>query len=158
MAEEDDEIQLKGLEQLLKVLKGKPPQIKIGVLGASGRSGKGKESDNATIGAVHEYGAPNRGIPQRSFLRIPLMENLQKEMEASGLLDEKAMEEVIKQGTMKPWLEKVAIMAEAVVDDAFETKGNGKWPAWKTPGYTNEGGTLLVDSGQLRRSITSKIE
>ena len=154
---EGDTIEIKGLDQLMKALKVKSASIRIGVLGGSDDR-SGKEQSNATIGAVHEYGAPGRNIPQRSFLRIPLSENLQKEMEASGLLTQESADEVIKKGDLKSWLKAVATCAEAVVDDAFENSGNGKWPKWKDPNYTNEGGMLLVDSGQLRRSITTEIK
>ena len=141
-------IELRGLEHLMSALKAKPPVLKIGVLGG-GR--------NATVGTVHEFGAPARGIPQRSFLRVPLSENLNKEIEKSGLLDQETLKEVIKTGSMVPWIKKVAVSAEAVVDDAFETSGQGKWPKWKNKNYHNEGGMLLVDTGQLRDSITTEV-
>lgn len=141
-------IEIEGLEKLMKALKENPPTLKIGVLGG-GR--------NASIGAVHEFGAPARGIPQRSFLRVPLSENLNKELEKSGLLDKEALDQVIKAGSMIPWMKQVGIAAEAVVDDAFETSGDGKWAPWKNPNYHNGGGMLLVDSGQLREAVTSEV-
>lgn len=157
---ENDTIELKGLDQLLKALKAKPPQIKIGVLGNTSRApkhGDKKIPSNATIAAVHEFGAPGRNIPQRSFLRIPITENLNKELAKSGLINEDHLKEVIKQGSILPWAESVAVVALGIVDDAFETQGNGKWPGWSNPNYTNEGGTLLVDTGQLRQSITKEV-
>jgi len=155
---ENDIIEVKGLEQLLKALKQKPVSGKIGVLGNSSREAKkGGSTTNATVGAVHEYGAPARNIPQRSFLRIPIMENLEKELEKSELLEEDTFKQVLIVGNVKPWMKQVMLCAEAVVDDAFETSGHGKWPAWKDPKYHNEGGMILVDSGQLRRSITSEV-
>lgn len=151
-------LEIKGLNQLIKSMKGKLPTCRIGILGDESRTGKGsKVPTNAEIGAVHEFGAPSKGIPQRSFLRMPLTEHLEKEMESSGLLDKETLAEVVKQGSIKPWLEKIAVVSEGVVLDAFETKGGGKWPPWKNPSYTNEGGTLLVDSQQLRNSVTSKV-
>ena len=148
MENDDYKLELKGLDKLIKALKIKPPIVRIGVLGG-GR--------NSEIGAVHEFGAPSRNIPQRSFLRIPLTDNLNKEMERSGLLNENTLKAVIANGNMVPWIEKVAIVAEGIVDDAFESSGDGKWPKWKDPNYHNEGGMLLVDSGQLRNSITSEV-
>lgn len=148
MNDEDTTVELRGLDQLIKTMKKDPPVIKVGVLGG-GR--------NAEVGAVHEFGAPARGIPQRSFLRVPLADHLNAELERSGLLDKETLNEVIKLGSMVPWMKKIGIAAEGVIDDAFETKGYGKWPSWKNPNYHNEGGTLLVDSGQLRESITSEV-
>lgn len=159
----DDEsftLELKGLNQLLKALRKSPPIVRIGVLGSGARSAKGngggKTPTNAEVGAVHEFGAPGRNIPQRSFLRVPLTDNLNKELEKSGLLDKHSLAAVIKSGTMVPWMEAVAICAEAVVDDAFGYEGPG-WAAWK-PGYTNQGGSILTDSGQLREAITSRVD
>lgn len=153
-------IELKGLDKLVKALKQKPPTVRIGILGSGSRPSKGKGGSptNAVIGAVHEFGAPARGIPQRSFLRIPLSENLNKELENSGLLDKETLAEVIKSGSIVPWMKQVAVCAEAVVDDAFETSGNGKWPAWKNSNYHNGGGMLLVDTGSLRDSITTEVQ
>lgn len=154
----EDTFEVKGLEQLLKALKGKPPVARVGVLGSNSRTTKSNENPtNSEIGAAHEFGSPARGIPQRSFLRIPITEHLQKEMESSGLLTEKEMKEVIKQGSVKPWLEVVAKLGEGISLDSFNTGGFGKWPAWKNPNYHNGGNQLLVDTQQLRDSITSEV-
>lgn len=141
-------IELRGLDQLIKALKAKPPTVRIGVLGGG---------ENATVGAVHEFGAPARNIPQRSFLRVPLADHLNKELENSGLLNKEVLNDVIKKGSMTPWMKQVAVVAQGIVDDAFETSGDGKWPKWKDPNYTNQGGMLLVDTGSLRDSITTEV-
>lgn len=153
----DVTLELKGLDQLLKAIKGKLPTIKIGIMGNTSTVKDGKSVSNALIGAVHEFGAPARGIPQRSFLRVPLANNLTKELQKSGLLDEDTLSEVIKTASILPWMEQVAIVAEGVVEDAFETSGDGSWPTWKNPNYKNEGGALLVDTGSLRDSITTEV-
>jgi phage gpG-like protein len=146
MNDEETVIEIKGLDQLIKAMK-KSPQLKVGILGG-GR--------NAEVGAVHEFGAPARNIPQRSFLRIPLSDHLAGELERSGLLDPETLKEVIKSGTMIPWMKQIGIAAEGVIDDAFENQGPG-WHPW-SPGYSNEGGSILTDTGQLRQSITSEIQ
>lgn len=161
MAEfENDTVEIKGLDQLVKALKVKPPIVRIGVLGSSSRpasKGNKQAASNAEVGAAHEFGAPARGIPQRSFLRVPISEHLEKELEKSGITDPDTLGEVIKSGDLIPWMQKIAVVAEGIVDDAFETSGDGKWPAWKDPNYTNEGGMLLVNTGALRDSITSEV-
>lgn len=149
---------IRGLNQLIKALKVAPPTIRIGVLGSSARTsnGSGKNPTNAEVGAVHEFGAPARGIPQRSFLRMPLADNLGKQMEASGLLGKEALAHVVSTGNVMPWIQATALVAEAVVEDAFEQEGPG-WAPW-AEGYSNEGGSILTDSGQLRRSISTEIK
>lgn len=158
MSDAIDSFEVAGLEQLIKALHVKPPVARVGILGDNVRKTDGEKSTptNAEVGAAHEFGTSR--IPQRSFLRIPISEGLQKEMERSNLLTREVMAEVIKQGSIKPWLEKVAICAEACVSEAFDTGGNGKWPAWKDPNYSNNAGQLLVDTKQLRESVTSEVK
>lgn len=143
MASESDDYNLRELDALIKALKS-TPKLRVGILG---------DTKNATIGAVHEFGAPAKNIPQRSFLRIPISEHLEKELEQSGLLNKERLAEVIKTGNMKAWVEQIGVAAVAVVDDAFESSGDGRWPKWKQKNYKNEGGMLLVDTGGLRQSI-----
>lgn len=157
---EGDTVEVGGLDKLAQALKKKPPVARVGILGAKTNRAKekGAESTNAEIGAAHEYGSLARGIPQRSFLRMPIGDRLQGEMERSGLLTEGETKKVLQQGTLVPWLRQVAALAEGIVKDAFNTKGFGKWPGWRIPGYTNRTGQVLVDTTQLRDSITSEVK
>lgn len=155
----NDTVAVEGLDKLLKALKQKAPVARIGILGEKNtRAGSGAAAGNATIGAVHEYGSLSQGIPQRSFLRVPLTDRLGKDMEKAGALSEAEFKEVLKTGSVVPWLKKIAIMAEGIVRQAFDTGGFGKWPKWKDPNYTNNANQLLVDTGQLRDSITSEVK
>lgn len=172
-------LEVKGLDQLLKALKAKPPMARIGVLGdktnrsaapaaishsslmnrkTAKQGASQKKSTNAEIGAAHEFGAPARGLAQRSFLRVPLADYLGKEMEKQGALSKNETKDVVKTGSVLPWLGKIAVLAEGIVRGAFDTGGYGKWPAWKDPNYTNNAGQLLVDTTQLRDSITSEVK
>lgn len=165
MSDDDVTFNVTGLEKLLKSLKvSKMPTARVGILGAKAgphqpKSGtKSKDTPtNAMIGAVHEFGSPARGIPQRSFLRVPIADYLQKRMESSGAFDFDTVNEVLKQGSVTPWLKKVAVVAESIVLEAFDTGGFGKWPTW-AKGYSNNTGQLLVDTTQLRNSITSEVK
>lgn len=157
---DDVNIKVDGLDKLLKALKGKPPTVRVGVLGsktARSNEGNGKtQSTNAEIGAVHEFGLGD--MPQRSFLRVPIMDHLQSYMQNVGSLDEETLKLVIKEGSVIQWLKQIGILAEAIVSDAFDTAGFGKWPGWKTPGYSNRANQILVDTQQLRNSITSEVQ
>lgn len=155
-----DEINVEGLEKLAKALKKKPPVGRLGVLhGTNTRKtgGKGKnQAGNATIAAAHEYGT--RWLPQRSFLRVPLIEFLSSYMEKSGLFTDKETKEVLKSGSLLPWLKVVATIAERLVKESFATSGFGKWVPWKNPRYQNNTGQLLMDTRQLRDAITSEVK
>lgn len=166
---ESDTVNVKGLDLLLKALKvSKPPSARVGILGdknkphfVSAKAGQKLPNHiptNAEIGAVHEFGSPKRGIPPRSFLRIPISEKLQKYMEDAGAFDEDVFAKVIKTGSVLPWLKKIAILGEAIVSDAFDSAGFGKWKGWKNPNYTNQTNQILVDTQQLRNSITSEVK
>lgn len=160
---EETTLELKGLNDLIRLLNQKPPEAKVGILGDSTR-GKGANKsgktypNNAEIGAVHEFGSPARNIPQRSFLRIPISENLESRMAFSGAFNQDSLAQVLKQGTMLPWVKKMTALAEAIVLEAFATGGFGKWPSWRRQGYTNNTGQLLIDTQQLRNSITSEVK
>lgn len=154
---DDDTVYLntKGLDGLVKAMKENLSRARVGVLGAKTLR-KSPGDTNAGIGAIHEFGSSK--MPQRSFLRVPISDNLQKRMESSGALDKDVLKDVIKQGTFIPWLKKMAVLAEQIVAEAFETQGFGKWPAWRTPGYKNEHNRILDDTGQLKDSITSEVK
>jgi phage gpG-like protein len=153
-------LNIKGLDQLVKALKQKPPVARVGILGDKGlrtaKEGEKNFQTNAEIGAAHEFGTST--IERRSFLRVPISDNLEKEMENSGALDKQTLDAVIKQGSVIPWVKKIAVLAEGIVAKAFATGGFGEWPAWKNPGYMNNTGQLLIDTKQLRDSITSEVK
>jgi len=167
------------LMQLVKALKGEMPRARVGILGQKTiRRGadseketvsvninlnqkklgfkQGAVSTNAAVGAVHEFGTEH--IPQRSFLRVPISEHLPKRMEEAGAFNPETIKEVLKEGSVKPWLETIAAMAKGIVIEAFATGGFGKWVAWQTPGYENNTGQLLKDTQQLSESITWEVK
>lgn len=154
---EDVKLQTKGLDSLIKALKDNMPRARVGVLGSnSARKNKSTSGEtNASIGARHEYGEGS--MPQRSFLRVPIAEHLQSKMENAGAFDKDQLAEVVKTGTLVPWLKKIGLLAVEVVHEAFDTGGFGKWPSWKA-GYKNQNNRILEDTGQLRDSITSDVK
>lgn len=154
---EDDAytLNIRGLNQILKALKVRPPVARVGILGDK-NSRTGKSNSNATVGAAHEFGTSK--MPRRSFLREPLTDHLNSEIESSGALDKDVLAQVIKEGTTLPWIKKIALLAEKVVLEGFSTGGYGKWAPWKTPGYVSNTGQILVDTQQLRNSITSEVK
>lgn len=151
MSDETVTINTKGLDQLVKALKGSLPTARIGILGSDSRSGGGPS--NATVGAAHEFGTTK--LPQRSFLRIPISENLDKEITNSGALDKDVLADVVKKGTIVPWLKKITIIAESIVAEAFSTSGFGKWIPSNMQFKKNQ--QTLVETQQLRDSITSEV-
>src|SRR4051812_24455481 len=148
------ELNLRGLDKFIKSLKGDLPTVRIGILG-NGTARRGDKQSNAEIGYKHEFGAS--GMPMRSFLRVPLTDHMQEYLDKAGAFDPDAFKNVIKTGSIKIWVQKIAVIAEQIVQDGFASGGFGKWAAWK-PGYQNRTGQILVDSQQLRNSITSEVK
>lgn len=171
------EFDAKGLDSLIRAL-DKTPTIRVGILGGAGsrtqtRHGgvmhsviKTKETKfvkdksvtevktNAEIGAIHEFGGDT--MPQRSFLRVPISDKLQEYLELSRAFDDSVAKKVVQEGTIMQWLKKVAVIAEQIVADAFDSKGFGRWKASNMAHKQNH--QTLVETQQLRNSITSEVK
>lgn len=151
------EIDTKGLDKILKALKGKLPVGRVGILGEDNlRSGKDKNGapGNAFIGAQHEYG--NSELPPRSFLRMPITENLRQYLDESGAFTKDVLNQVIKEGSIKEWVQKITTIAETIVIDAFDSGGFGKWKPSNMANKKNH--QTLVETQQLRNSISSDVK
>lgn len=146
------EINMKGLDQLLKALKN-PPTGRLGVLGGKTQR-KESGQTNAEIGKKHEFGED--GMPIRSFLRVPLMDRMQKALDKAGAFTKEVLDAVIQIGNIRPWLQKVLIVGEGIVAEGFDTGGFGKWPPSDMTYKKNH--QTLVETQQIRNSITSDIQ
>jgi len=139
------------LKHLIAALKN-PPKVRVGVLGTGARSGDSGQS-NAEVGARHEFGA--EGMPIRSFLRMPLTEKLQQSLDQSKAFDDETLKEVAASGKLNPWMEKIGLIAEQIIAQAFRTGGFGKWkPSDMKRKKVHQ---TLVETQQLRNSIVSKV-
>lgn len=147
------QINTRGIDKLLSSFKGKQPYARVGILGLDNARSLGGLT-NSELGLIHEFGAPARKIPPRSFLRVPLTEKLMKALEASNAFTEEAFKNVMETGSLRPWIEKLGIVGEAVVLGGFATQGYGNWTKWKNPTYKNNTGMILQDTTHLRQSIT----
>lgn len=67
MAKKTDIADWKALRARVKTLAAKNAKVKVGVLALAGANPDGVSL--VEIAAVHEYGSPTAGIPQRSFIR-----------------------------------------------------------------------------------------
>lgn len=154
---DSDKIEFKGLDRLINVLKKNKVEINVGILGdKDNRSSDEKEaSSNATIGLVHEFGSFEKNIPMRSFLRMPLSQHLYDKLNASGFF-KKEIEEIIKENGLKGFADKIAIVAENTVKEAFATGGFGEWEPSNMK-YKKVQMTL-VETQQLRNSIISEVK
>lgn len=142
----------KKMDALLRALGKNMPSVQVGILGEEPRAEGGKAT-NAFIGACHEFGTAR--LPMRSFLRVPITDHLQKKMQNAGY--KRVFSEIAEGESLVPLAKKIGVMAEAIVLEGFATGGYGKWKS-HAPGYENNTGNILVDTTQLRDSITSEVK
>lgn len=181
MADSDVKLDLSKLNEIVKILGANAPYAKVGILGPKAQRTEGKKTltyaevmglgkkikyssnskpplTNVEIGMAHEFGVVSRGLPQRSFLRVPLTTKLAKafENQISLAYAKQVFDQVIATKSLLPWVKMMAVLAEGVVLGGFASGGYGKWKKWKK-GYTNNTGNILVDTQQLRNSISFEI-
>lgn len=128
------------------------------------------DSNNATIGLVHEFGSPTKNIPERSWLRMPLIVKLPDVIANAGAGYWRNL--ILTRGILKG-LKGLGIAAEDAIQQGFETGGFGRWAPWsKRYGRKRElevrvlfgdivgpvhPGSLLIQTGELRQSVTSRV-
>lgn len=151
-------VDLSGLEKLMKNI-SRQNKVKVGVL--SGDNARESEDDsdiadsNASIGLVMEMGSTVRNIPPRSFIRMPLEH---KTDELAATIRAVGAEIMNDRMSAESGLEKIGIAAEGIIQDAFSTSGFGQWKANKSSTVRQKGSSKpLIDTGQLRRAISSEV-
>ena len=140
-----------GMQDLIDAMSGELPKAKVGILGDN--TNREETLSNADVGIKHEFGTET--LPIRSFLRVPLTDNMQKYLNKSGAFDEEALKKVIEENSLFPWLKKIAIIGETIVIDGFDSGGFGKWPPSDMTKIKVH--QTLVETQQLRDSITSEV-
>ncbi len=128
--------------------------VRVGIFGnKSSRKGEGHIT-NPELGAIHEFGTKDGRIPPRSFLRMPI-EKEAKKIVASTI---NASLKDMAHGKIRTVLVKLGIACENAVQRAFSTHGFGNWPPDAPSTIAGKkSSSPLIDTGQLRRSITSKV-
>lgn len=143
----------KRLKQVMKRAE-KLNQLQL-VVGIPNDENSREDSDgitNAELGIIHEFGVPERGIPERSFMRSTASE----ESENLGRLSKAQIAECIE-GNVSPHDVFATIGAylqgkivEEITDGEFEPNNEN---TVKRKGSSKP----LIDTGQLRASITYEV-
>lgn len=110
---------------------------------------KGK-SDGSVIqyGAVHEFGAPERNIPRRSFLRVPTI-NAENQIMKFVENQSKHLEDGV---IATLFMGKIGAFVQGIVLKSFR---NNDWKANSEKTIKRKGSSApLIDKGQLIQSIT----
>ena len=179
-----------GLRNLLLAMETKH-SVQVGIFSGAHDKPKMHKSKNkkgkmvayttdAEIGHAHEFGVPSHGLPQRSWLRMPIITKI-KEIMASV---QDSFPEVAKTGDPVQFLKLLGLAIEVQISKAFDSNGFGSWAplkyATKLQKLRGSGGKgqkslrkrkqmlavayaegreggILVDSGQLRRAVSSRV-
>lgn len=159
MGDNEVKAEFKKLKNLVKFLVFDMPKVKVGIMGETNQRRSG-ELTNAEIGFANEFGKMTGypRIPARSFIRMPLNLFFQEKLKEKKSLSKKAFQNAVETGNTEEFAAKVGIVAEETIQEAFATRGFGTWK--KNAPYTVEmkkSDSPLIDTGQLRRAITSKV-
>ncbi len=149
-------VNLTGLKTLQRQLTElETMHAEVGLLAdTAGRSaGPGRLQDNPSIGFVHEFGSTLQNIPERSFIRMPLMLHLGNAIAAG--VDWIAL---LKAKGAKFVYARLGIIAEEVIQEAFSTGGYGAWPQLKPATIRRKrSSAILIESAQMRKAISSRV-
>lgn len=148
-----DQLDLRNLQKLIKLFGKNPPTARVGILGGGGGRVDGKVT-NADIGAKHEFG--DEKTPRRSWLQMPIAEKMSEKLDNSGVLSEAGLKRVMNEMKLDIWMRQIGILGEQCILEAFDTGGFGQWKPSDMSMKTNW--QTLVETGQLRRSVTSDIK
>lgn len=125
----------------------------VGILSDQPHTGDG--IGMVELGIIHEFGSITRNIPPRSFLRMPLET---KKRELVSVINSKLVNEAFESGNIKKIFEIIGIKAQAIIQEAFGSGGFGKWQKLKEATVKKKkSDAILIDTGELRRSITSRV-
>lgn len=147
------------MKVLVSFLEGGMPDVKVGVISKNNKRQKGKPT-NAEVGFANEFGVHTgkTKIPARSFIRMPLETHFYKNLLSKKSLTKKEFEKAVKNGKADEFAKKVGVVAEETIQDAFATRGWGKWKENKPSTIKRKkSDSPLIDTGELRRSISSEV-
>lgn len=159
----DVKLDMKLLTNFRKALLSANTTIRVGIMGAeaatphpvpAGQKAPKTLLTNAEVGAFHELDGKRTKLPRRSFLQVPLAENFEKKLGRSIAGKADFMKKVLESGTFTAYFDVMEVVALAVVEEAFDTSGYGKWPS--SDMSKKKVHQTLVESGALRESIDTK--
>jgi len=129
----------------LKKAMPKNPIVKVGLPKGSNNYPDG--TSVIMVGSVHEFGSPENGVPERSFLRSTVFENDKKYLGLTRKLGAKILKGEI---SAELGLGKLGLIVQTDVRQ--------KIVDIKEPPLVHREGNPLVDTGHLLETITYEVE
>ena len=148
------ELKLKGLDNLRAGLK-EGQYVKVGVFGNHKSQRTDNSINNVELAVIQNFGSISNNIPARPFIDMPLRE---KRADILKYAASPTMRNLLLTGDVKKALGLLGVFAENIIQKAFDTSGFGKWAPNSPVTIRLKGSDKpLVDSGQLRRAVTSEV-
>jgi hypothetical protein len=147
-------VNLTGLRTLQRqVVELEAQHAEVGLLAETSGRSSGRGKSNPDIGFVHEFGSVLQNIPERSFIRMPLMVHLGNAV-SSGI----DWFRLLKFRGVKFVLAKLGVVAEDLIQEGFATGGYGTWPALRPATIRRKNSSaILIESAQMRKAVTSRV-
>lgn len=135
-----------------ELAKAKGAKVKIGLQADAGQHREGR-IDIVQLAAIHEFGAPRRGIPERPFIRSTADEQRESMFRTTRA-------ELDKIYTGRSDVAKSLSVMGQIMQDKIIAKINSGIPPPNRPGTIRKKGSskTLVDTGQLKQSVRWQLE
>lgn len=148
------------LKQTLAKISHGQNTVDVGLFGEGKvkETARSKKSDKVSapelvvIGATHEFGSPQKNIPERSYLRATLEEHKE---EVTALFSQSVPELLLKGQDVKKFLDKIGVWFTGLVQKKIVT---GPFEKLNQKTIDAKGSDKpLIDTGRMRQSITYRV-
>lgn len=144
----------KSLDQIIKISKEKY-KVEVGVINGGDFIDNKGNITVAGYGLVNEFGSATRGIPERSFIRVPLNLHLNEHIRD---YKEKYINFLFKSQKIDKAYNYLGLNAKKIILEAFSTSNDGLWKPNSKRTIKQKGSSKpLIDSGRLRKSISYRV-
>ena len=127
--------------------------VKAGILAKDGSQNHSEGITVFQIGMIHEFGVPEKNIPRRSFIRVPIENNIK---EITKLIENN--HRLVSENAMsaKVALDRIGIKAQNTIKESFR---KNDWKPNSRATIKRKGSSRpLIDTGQLVGSISFIVE
>jgi hypothetical protein len=136
-----------------RLLKQSDPHVRVGIIAKKGGSADHGGISVVELAAVHEFGAPNAGIPERSFIRRTFHEKRKELVKNVEILTKQVFS---KELPLNNALDRLGAWGASAVKNTIT--GEPIPPPLKPKTIERKGSTRpLVDTGQLLNAITWEV-
>lgn len=129
-------------------------RVRVGIFGNRSERRGNDEMDNAAIGAAHELGSFERHLPIRSWLLMPIRVSTTQIIRDASY----SMVQLFALGRTYDVLKRLGFACEDAILKAFSSGGFDTWePISQRTAKAKGSDAILIDTGQLRRSVASQV-